>query len=149
MVYGGGAGPIRGEGCLVPQADSGCHIWVGAQQSRGYGLFQWRGRLTTAHRVAYELYNGEIPEDHVVHHRCETPLCVNPEHLEAVTNWENLKLSGRGVAVENAEKTHCPKGHPYEGENLVVTGDVSAQGCTAIPPASPYTAESVKFPQVL
>ena len=71
---------------------SGCWLWCGgANQSTGYGSFSPRhGRTEMAHRIAYELARGPIPPGLVIDHRCKVRLCVNPAHLEAVTqqvNW--------------------------------------------------------------
>lgn len=73
-----------------------------------------------AHRFAYELWVAEIPEgytiDHVRSRGCQNIDCVRPEHLEAVPHAENLRR-GRGWGGLNAQKTHCPRNHPYSPEN--------------------------------
>lgn len=66
-----------------------------------------------AHRIAWELTNGEIPKGLQIDHLCMNKPCVNPEHMELVTNREN-KLRWA------AQLTKCPKGHPYSGNNLRV-----------------------------
>jgi hypothetical protein len=96
-----------------------CWPWTGAVQSRGYGIFRVDPEtLVLAHRLAYELAVGPIADgldiDHVHDRGCTTTLCCNWGHLEPVTNAENHR---RGA---HARKTHCPKGHPYAGENLRV-----------------------------
>ena len=93
-----------------------CWIWNGPSTARGYPCRN-RQRL---HRVAYEWANGPIPEGMVIMHKCDTPLCVNPAHLEAGTyldNWQDMLDKGRHG---NARKTHCKRGHPLSGENLFV-----------------------------
>lgn len=62
-----------------------CLIWQRCVNSRGYGVRGVGDRRVLAHRAAYEAAYGPIPAGHQVHHRCETPLCVEPTHLEAVT----------------------------------------------------------------
>lgn len=85
---------------------------------RGYGAFNYRYKRYAAHRVAYQLLKGDIPPEYVVDHLCRNVCCVNPQHLEAVTNHENVVV--RGVVSPtsiNARKTHCSRGHLFDDEN--------------------------------
>ncbi|MEW6248699.1 MAG: HNH endonuclease signature motif containing protein [Nitrospirota bacterium] len=98
---------------------SGCWLWTGPTRSAtGYGRFTLGRRGLAAHRYAYEQVWGPIPKGLVVHHTCNQPRCVNPNHLEAVTMRENT-LRGSSPSSCNAKKMHCSKGHPYSPENLV------------------------------
>lgn len=74
-----------------------CWKWKGAHDRRTkYGHVNVGGNTTTtAHRVAHELFIGPIPEGLVVDHLCSHPWCVNPTHLQAVTQAENLRRIGR------------------------------------------------------
>ena len=83
----------------------------------------WDGEITAyAHRLAYELVKGPISDGLQIDHLCRNRACINPDHLEAVTQRENI-LRGEGVAALNARKTHCPQGHAYDEENtLILTG---------------------------
>jgi hypothetical protein len=72
----------------------GCWKWTGATNHRGYGSFGWRGKVRPAHRVAYEIANGEIPEGLFIDHICRNTSCVNPEHLRLATNKQNLENVG-------------------------------------------------------
>lgn len=95
--------------------NSECWVWQGKKdKKRGYGKTS-EGLL--AHRVCFTAFAGQIPDGLVLDHLCRNTSCVNPEHLEAVTQGENVR---RGLAGENSRrKTECPKGHPLSGDNLV------------------------------
>ncbi|WP_096302916.1 HNH endonuclease signature motif containing protein [Jatrophihabitans sp. GAS493] len=99
--------------------DGDCWEWRGYRQPLGYGRFRVEGRKTLAHRYAYELLVGPIPDGLSLDHLCRNPPCVNPAHLEPVTHRENV-LRGEGPAAHHATKTHCPSGHAYSSENTVV-----------------------------
>lgn len=105
----------------VNKTDS-CWLWRGTRSSKGYGQFVVNGKQLRAHRFAYELLVGPIPEglqlDHVKAAGCTNRCCVNPAHLEPVTARENLLRSDLTVASINAAKTHCKWGHALHGENI-------------------------------
>ena len=97
---------------IMPEPNSGCWIWLGDAISKGYGRFD--GQM--AHRVSYELHKGKIPTGLVLDHLCRNHMCVNPDHLEAVTRRENT-IRGIGPTALNAQKTHCNNGHPLDAAN--------------------------------
>lgn len=97
----------------------GCWRWKKALNTYGYGVVTVRGFKTQqAHRIAYELCVGPIPDGLEIDHLCRVRSCVNPSHLEPVTRRENL-IRGIGFPGENKRKTHCPQGHEYTPENLL------------------------------
>lgn len=92
-----------------------CWLWQAGLASTGYGQFN----SGSAHRFAYELVKGPIPEGLQIDHLCRNRKCVRPEHLEAVSCRENL-LRGETLAALNVAKTRCPQGHGYTPENTYV-----------------------------
>lgn len=93
-----------------------CWLWTAGKHSRGYGQFYLDGKDVRAHRAAYEHYIGPIPDGLEIDHLCRVRECCNPAHLEAVTHAENVRRGDGGK--HQLAKTHCPKGHPYKGDNL-------------------------------
>jgi hypothetical protein len=112
----------------VQRRESGCWEWTGAVTNQygncwNYVFPRGGARRTQAHRLSYILAKGEIPEGLQIDHLCKNKICVNPAHLEAVTQRENL-LRGDTVASRNAAKTHCTHGHEFNEENT----NVNAKG---------------------
>jgi len=107
-----------------------CWLWIAAVIKSGklrYGVLRVDGKTVLAHRLSYEMHHHvTIPKgmtiDHVKARGCASTLCVNPHHLEVVTQKVNL-LRGDTFQAGNAKKTHCPKGHPYNKENTHVRYD--------------------------
>lgn len=93
----------------------GCWEWTASRQANGYGQF-WRGGgvKIVAHRLAWELTNGPVPDGMQLDHLCRNRGCCNPSHLEVVTPRENTLRSPINPAAINARKTHCPAGHPFD-----------------------------------
>lgn len=96
-----------------------CWLWVGVRNWAGYGRFSYKGRFVQAHRFAYELERGSIPDGLTIDHLCRTRACIRAIHMEAVTIKVNV-LRGHGVTAANVKKTHCPQGHPYSAENTYI-----------------------------
>lgn len=98
-----------------------CWPWCGPL-GNGYGLFvakPFYANTQRAHRVAYELMVGPIPEGLHIDHLCRNRGCVNPAHMEPVTCAENV-LRGVGFGAINRAKTHCPQGHAYDAANTYI-----------------------------
>jgi hypothetical protein len=98
---------------------TGCWIWTGFRDHRGYGVF-WAGtRSERAYRWAYLHWVGPVAKGlHLDHYVCDNPSCCNPGHLRPTTPRENI-LRGRGVAPMHAAKTHCKHGHEFTPENTI------------------------------
>ncbi len=97
-----------------------CWVWIGAIKDNGYGSYYDDGKVVSAHRYSYEAFNGPIPDGFVIDHLCRTRHCVNPDHLEAVTQRENLRR-GAGFIGRQTRQTACVRGHELAGDNLYVT----------------------------
>jgi hypothetical protein len=95
-----------------------CWEWQGYINPSGYGYIGVHHRPRYTHRVAYELVVGPIPDGLVIDHLCRVRHCVNPSHMEPVTNRENL-MRGESSSAIAARRDHCAKGHPYDERTWV------------------------------
>jgi hypothetical protein len=100
------------------QAAGECVEWTGCK-SNGYGQIWWKGKMRGAHRMAYEITVGPIPEGLTIDHLCRNTLCVNPDHLDPCSQKENT-LRGYGPTAMNARKTSCLRGHPFSDDNMSI-----------------------------
>lgn len=87
-----------------------CWPWLGYCRDGRYPWMHYEGRPLAAYRVAYILLVGPIPEGLQLDHLCRVASCVNPSHLEPVTQQENIRRQLEAI-------THCPSGHAYTAEN--------------------------------
>lgn len=99
---------------------NGCMLWLGSLNDKGYGRVRFGGQKVYAHRAAYAIWVGQIPEGLVIDHLCRIPACVAPDHLEPVTHRSNI-LRGVGPAAANTAKTHCKNGHEFTAESMYRT----------------------------
>lgn len=102
------------------KALNGCWIWAGAVWgNNSYGCVKFNGRTWNAHRLAYSLEKGEIPAGLCVLHACDTPLCVNPDHLFLGTQKDNIADRARKGRTSNGHvgAMHCKRGHEFTSEN--------------------------------
>jgi len=90
-----------------------CWEWTASKDASGYGRFD---KSLRAHRVAYELKAGPIPDGLDLDHLCRNRACVRPDHLEPVTRSENLRRSPL-MGVGHTSMTHCKRGHEFSDEN--------------------------------
>jgi hypothetical protein len=99
--------------------DNGCIELNMIVNTDGYSRFSHRNDFYSGHIFSYILTYGKVPEGLVVHHKCENRACVNPNHLEAVTQQYNVLFGATNKASINSKKTHCPRGHEYSSENTL------------------------------
>ncbi len=90
-----------------------CWLWTACTDRDGYGWINFTWGMGYAHRIAYEIANGPIPAGMVLDHSCRTPSCVDPAHLEPVSDRVNI-LRGIAPPAVNASKTHCKHGHRFD-----------------------------------
>jgi hypothetical protein len=109
-----------------------CWLWTGGcyGKYRKYGSFYvGKGkRSIPAHRWSYQHLVGEIPEGYVIDHLCRNTLCVNPEHLEAITNRENI-LRGVSSTAMQARQTECKRGHDLSDAHILSGGRRDCRQC--------------------
>ena len=97
-----------------------CWLWIARLDRDGYGRLPWRGPIYLAHRYAWELLRGPIPEGLSIDHLCRVRHCVNPDHMEPVT-WKTNTMRGDSFSAKNAAKTVCKWGHPFDKHNTYVS----------------------------
>ncbi len=111
-----------------------CWLWRAFVSHLGYGRFsadvRGRWRQVQAHRWIYEQLVGAIPQGYYVDHLCRVRGCVNPAHLEAVTERENVRR-GQSFAGRRAGQTHCIHGHLLDEANTYVRADRGTRECRA------------------
>lgn len=93
-----------------------CWEWKAQRIWSGYGSFFLNGKHVGAHRAAYRLFVGPIPDGLTIDHLCRNRACVRPSHLEVVSGRENT-LRGDAVTAINARKAWCSHGHPFDAAN--------------------------------
>lgn len=99
-------------------SENGCWTWTRGTNDYGYGQLSVRAKTKIAHRVSYEFLVQEIPTGLFVDHLCRNRACINPNHMELVTNRENV-LRGVGPTARNAKVTHCKNGHALTPDNVM------------------------------
>lgn len=95
-----------------PPDDSSCWLWSGGAFSEdGYGLVGFEGKMLRAHVISYRLFIGDVPDTHLIRHRCDTPPCVHPLHLLSGTTLDNMRdkvarqRQSRGSALHTSRLT--------------------------------------------
>lgn len=118
---------------VSPEPNSGCWLWTAAVNDSGYAICSVNRKAKRAHRILYVLIGRTIPDGLQLDHKCRVRCCVNPDHLEPVTNRENTL---RGIVAEVHRRrfaliTHCPRNHPYDERNTYIDrrGRRSCKSC--------------------
>lgn len=93
--------------CVTPEPNTGCWLWTASLAKDGYGqLYSSEYRFYRAHRVSYFLFNGEFDRNLYVCHSCDTPSCVNPDHLFLGTPKQNMEDRDKKWRVMHGTKHH-------------------------------------------
>lgn len=108
---------------IEPVPESGCWIWLGATKGEEeYGRIYIGKQRFTLHKLMYELLVGPVPDGLVLDHLCRVRCCINPYHLEPVTDAVNI-YRGKAPGIIRMGSAHCVKGHPWDGKNTRVHGE--------------------------
>lgn len=107
----------------------GCWRWKGVHGPTGYAQIQYRGKPMNAHRAIYQVHHGvKLQTEQYVLHRCDVRDCVNPDHLWIGSQHDNnTDCAAKGRHYEGS-KTHCERGHPFSGDNLVIRKQANKRG---------------------
>ena len=103
--------------CVIPEPMSGCHLWIGNVNRKGYGRIRVDGKTHVAHRAAWIVAHGQVPSGSMVLHSCDNPACVNPHHLHLGDSFANMREMVERGRCPNRQKTHCRQGHEFNDEN--------------------------------
>lgn len=105
-----------------------CWLWQASKLKNGYGLFtDENGKTVTAHRWSYSHFVGVIPSGKVIDHICRNHACVNPKHLQAISQSDNIKRSL--VVKKRAARTHCINGHEFNVHTIRYAGNQRGRRC--------------------
>lgn len=103
----------------MPEPNSGCQLWLGSVNAKGYGKFGSGGKNVRAHREAWIERNGPVPRSMHVCHRCDVRSCINPDHLflgTAADNNADMMAKGRHRAPPKRQGPRPPRAGPARGE---------------------------------
>lgn len=104
----------------IDKTEGGCWLWKATLFSNGYGQFFAASKNMRAHRASYLIHKGAIPDGLLVLHKCDVRHCVNPDHLSAGTQMDNVRDCVAKKRSFHGKRTRCQNGHDYTDENTYV-----------------------------
>ena len=113
----------------VTDPTTGCVLWQGFRNRKGYGSLSFQCKPWMAHRLVYVLTRGPLPPDVFVCHRCDRPNCCNPDHLFLGDHTANQRDMVAKKRHAKGKKTVCKRGHPLSGDNLWVHPTTGYRNC--------------------
>lgn len=124
---------------VAPDLNSGCWLWAGCLNQDGYGRVGMkragRVKMVAAHRLSYEAFHGPIDAGLWVLHKCDTPTCVNPNHLflgDVKDNMADCSRKGRTRFQRFGQRQHCRRGHEFTPDNTRIMRDGARRCRTCI-----------------
>ncbi len=126
---------------VVHDPETGCWKFTGCDNGQGYGSLSVNKIRDSAHRWAYQILVGPIPEHRVVHHTCRNRRCCNPAHLELTTPSAHPLLDPT-ITNQHKQKTHCKRGHEFTEENTyLLPRGRACKECKRLEKAERYARE--------
>lgn len=113
------------------QHETGCQIWQGSLDRHGYGQIFAGGKTFRVHRLNYILAKGELDVSVKLDHLCRNRACINPDHLDPVSDRVNI-LRGESFSAVNARKTHCDHGHEFSKTNTHFSKKRNCRACACV-----------------
>lgn len=116
---------IRLFSSFLENQKTGCWLWTGHKYKNGYGAIKAFGKMCLAHRLAFELYNGPIPDGLEVLHSCDIKECINPDHLRLGTHSDNMREAGERGLMRSGEAHHLSgkeNPRPRQANKVLVLG---------------------------
>jgi hypothetical protein len=116
----------------IVKSPTGCWLFTGKPNNSGYGSFWLYPNKIGAHRASWIIHFGPIPDKLNVCHKCDTPICVNPQHLFLGTDSQNMRdcaTKGRSKHLGQSLKTHCKSGHIFDEANTHYSNNRKHRSC--------------------